>query len=274
MADSRSPAQVAEHYTIEKQLARQLLLAPRDARRHLYRSLYDELFRRVPHHTQLTQKASPERSLAMVERQLRFLRRFLGPGRSFLEIGPGDCALSLAVAPLAKRVYAVDVSEEITRASHHPANFQLILSDGCSIPVPARTIDIAYSNQLMEHLHPDDALEQLRNVYTALKPGGIYICITPNAVNGPHDVSAGFDRVATGFHLKEYRIAELRRLFLEVGFSRVQAYAEAGRLIRVPIASLLAFESILAALPYRIRVAIGRNLPFRLLLGRPLVACK
>ena len=59
-------------------------------------------------------------------------------------------------------------------------NFELIISDGISIPVPAGSIDFAYSNQLMEHLHPDDAESQLENVFTALRPGGAYLCITPN----------------------------------------------------------------------------------------------
>ena len=61
----------------------------------------------------------------------------------------------------------------------------------------------------MEHLHPDDALEQLQNIYSALVPGGIYLCITPNRLSGPQDVSRDFDMVATGFHLKEYTISEL-----------------------------------------------------------------
>jgi predicted SAM-dependent methyltransferase len=41
--------------------------------------------------------------------------------------------------------------------------------------VRAESVDLAYSNQLMEHLHPDDASEQLANVYRALKPGGVTV---------------------------------------------------------------------------------------------------
>jgi hypothetical protein len=33
----------------------------------------------------------------------------------------------------------------------------------------------------MEHLHPEDAFEQLRNIIRALAPGGRYVCITPTA---------------------------------------------------------------------------------------------
>jgi predicted SAM-dependent methyltransferase len=51
----------------------------------------------------------------------------------------------------------------------------------------------------MEHLHPDDAFEQLKQIYTALTPGGLYICTTPNRLTGPHDVSKYFDETAAGF---------------------------------------------------------------------------
>lgn len=61
----------------------------------------------------------------------------------------------------------------------------------------------------MEHLHPDDAYEQLQEIYNALIPGGIYICITPNRLSGPHDVSQYFDSIATGFHPKEYTTVEM-----------------------------------------------------------------
>lgn len=175
---------------------------------------------------------------------------------------------------MVKQIYAIDVSDELTKGPEFPSNFRLILSDGCSIPLPPDSVDVAYSNQLMEHLHPDDAIEQLRNVYGVLKPGGIYICITPNRINGPHDISKGFDRIATGFHLKEYTLRELNALFRAVGFTAIRSYIEIRRTFRVPLFSLLAFEQILNTLPYQPRMFVGRNLPFRLLLGRPLIAVK
>jgi hypothetical protein len=56
----------------------------------------------------------------------------------------------------------------------------------------------------MEHLHPEDALEQLQKIRRTLARGGVYVCITPNRVNGPHDVSGLFDDEARGLHLREY----------------------------------------------------------------------
>ena len=74
----------------------------------------------------------------------------------------------------------------------------------------------------MEHLHPEDAFEQLRNIIRALAPGGRYVCITPNRLNGPHDVSSHLDREATGFHIKVYTVTELARLFRAAGFAKAR----------------------------------------------------
>lgn len=229
----RTPEQIREHYQVEKKLANRLRKSTRQERKTLYTTLYDELFRRVPHHPQLVKKATPEETAQEVAYHLRHLKSFLTPDTVFLEVGPGDCALALAVSKAVKTVYAVDVSEEITKNIQTPENFTLVLSDGTSIPVPDHGVDVAYSYQLMEHLHPEDALDQLANIYRALAPGGIYLCITPNRLNGPHDVSRHFDPVATGFHLQEYTVAELDRLFQDTGFST--------RRILIPLKSLRLF---------------------------------
>jgi SAM-dependent methyltransferase len=121
------------------------------------------------------------------------------------------------------KVYAVDVSAEIVRNVELPSNIELLLSDGCTIPWPTNGVDVPFSNQVMEHLHPDDAMQQLRDVYNVLKPGGLYICLTPNRLSGPHDISVFFDDNATGFHLKEYTLGELITFFRQVGFRRLMA---------------------------------------------------
>jgi SAM-dependent methyltransferase len=235
-SETRTIEQIREHYEIEKELADRLRHAPREERLHLYSSLYDELYQRVPLHSMLTRKSSLERTEMMVRLQLKFLRSFLENGFRFLEIGPGDCALSFAVCKLVKEVYAVDVSQEITKSSTAPDNFHLLISDGCSVPVPSESIELAYSYMVMEHLHPDDAFDQLQNIYQALIPGGTYVCVTPNRLTGPHDISKYFDEFATGFHMKEYTTVELSSLFRKVGFSRVRAYVGArGNYVNLPV---------------------------------------
>ncbi len=107
-------------------------------------------------------------------------------------------------------VHAIDVSPTIVEMTDLPANVHVHLSDGREIPVADGSIDLAYSNQLLEHLHPDDALTQTSNVFAALRPGGAYVCLTANRLSGPHDISMYFDPEATGFHLREYTTRDLR----------------------------------------------------------------
>jgi len=264
-SETRTLEQIREHYEIEKELADRLRQAPRQERRHLYSCLYDELYRRVPLHSMLTRKSSFARTTMIVRLQMKFLRSFLDKEITFLEVGPGDCALSFEVSKFVKQVYAVDVSKEITKASLVPGNFQLFLSDGCSVPVPANSIHLAYSYQVMEHLHPDDAFDQLQQIYNALVPGGTYICITPNRLTGPHDISKYFDEFATGFHMKEYTTLELSTLFRKVGFSRVRAYVGAkGKYISFPVSPIALCELLLDKLRYAVRKVVAGNLPLPL----------
>jgi ubiquinone/menaquinone biosynthesis C-methylase UbiE len=273
--ETRSPERIRAHYEVERGLARQLREAPKDSRQTLYSSLYDELFRRVPDHPQLRRKETHALSEREVRRKMALVGRYLKDSTRFLEVGPGDCAFAFAAAMRVNEVIAVDVSAQISAHAVTPPNFQLVISNGTSIPVRDASISVAYSNQLMEHLHPDDAEDQLRNLYRALEPGGTYICITPNRVSGPHDVSSFFDRAATGFHLREYTYKELFALFRTIGFRRFRGYIGGqGIYIRCPLRVLMLGEAILSRLPWTVRKALSRSIPGRALLGINLVAVK
>ncbi len=273
--DNRTLQQIQEHYKIEKELASKLRNSCKEERQQLYNDLYNELFKKVPSHPQLNRKADPEASAKEVSRKMRLLIKYLKPESIFLEVGPGDCCLSFEVAKSVKAVYAVDVSQEIVQHSIYPKNFKLFISDGCSVPISQNTVTVAYSNQLMEHLHPEDALEQLRNIYQTIAPSGVYICITPNRLCGPHDVSKYFDEEATGFHLKEYTQTELSNLFYQVGFSKLTAYIGGkGIYLKFPLFIIKFVENILKQLPFQLRNKLGNFLPVRALLGVILVGQK
>ena len=272
----RSPEQVREHYETEKALAAQLRGGTVEERKQLYGKLYDEMYRRVPHHPQLVRKVSPAETQRAISQQLNFLGRFIAADTTYLEVGPGDCALTFEVAKHVRKSIGVDVSAEVTSSDRSRGNLELILSDGTSIPVPAGSVDVAYSNQLMEHLHPDDAHTQLVNLNRALRPGGVYVCVTPNRLTGPHDISRDFDAVATGFHLREYTNGELIDLFRNCGFEPVTIYSSfRGYTFRVPTRPLLAFERWLVRQPLqRARAFLRRSLLRKLIDNCRLVAVK
>jgi SAM-dependent methyltransferase len=270
---SRSKEQVLEHYQVEKELARKLREASREERRGLYTEVYDELLKRVRHHPLLHARRTPEEIERNVNGLLAHLVPYIDEDTVFLEVGAGGCQLSMALSSRVKRVIAVDVSNEITAHVKPPPNFELLISDGTSIPVPPGSIDVAFSNQLMEHLHPDDAAEQLHQIYKALAYGGTYLCFTPNSMSGPHDVSRGFDPVATGLHLHEYTVTELDRMFRQVGFKHAQVMLPKGNL-RVPVSAVMALESAVSALPGSLGRKIADFRPMRGFLGIRIVAKK
>lgn len=261
-----------EHYTIERKLADRLRAAPPDQRSKVYGEVYDELFRSIPDHPQLS--IDPVQRKQEVLARLKFVSRFLNKDSCLMEIGAGDCAFSMNAAPLIRRGIVVDVSEVIVSAAAEVEKLEIVITDGVSLPVEPGSVDVAYSDQLMEHLHPDDARTQLVNVVRALRPGGVYVCITPNRVNGPHDVSRGFDEVATGLHLREYSAHEIREMFLAAGFTKVDFYAGGrGRYIRMPAQAALAAETAFERLPSSIR-GIVPPLALYVILGLNVVATR
>jgi SAM-dependent methyltransferase len=263
----RDPAALRRHYDVERELADRLRCAAPADRPGLYRTVYNELFSRVPDHPQLTRKQDAAQQQATTERQLRLLRPRLGRQTVYMEVGAGDCHLAMTVARLVQHVYAVDVSRTIAAASNGLANFTFVLSDGIGIDVPAESVHVAYSHQLLEHLHPDDAAQQLRQIVAALAPGGVYICITPHRYSGPHDISKHFDSQATGFHMKEYTYSELRSLFRTAGFASTQVWTGVkGHFLRVPEPCVRIGEGLLDPLPHWLRKRLARSIALRPLL--------
>jgi SAM-dependent methyltransferase len=260
--EHRSEERLRYHYEIEKDLGDRLRAAAKPDRARLYQTVYDELFRRVLDHPQVTapNRVSHETKIAS---QVRLIQPFLNRNSVFLEIGGGDCALSFRVAPLVKAAYGLDITDQLV-PSPAPPNFQLVLSeDGSSIGLPADTVDFAFSFSVVEHIHPEDVTQHLAEVYRVLKPAGIYHCITANRLLGPHDISRYFDSVATGLHMKEYTVGELAKLYRNAGFHQlwVEKRWKSHR-AKVPVPAMRVAEAILGSLPWAARNRLGRSRRF------------
>jgi len=264
--EGRTSKQLIEHYEIEKELACRLKNSTREERKKLYTILYDELYKKVPHHPQLLKKAGTKIQHKANADKLRLLSKFFSPDHIFMELGPGDCSLSFELCKYFRKVNAIDVSKEITKNSQKPANFELIISDGSSVNVAPGSINVAYSYQLMEHLHPADVIEQLQNIHKALVSGGIYICLTPHRFTGPHDISKYFGDVATGFHLKEYTNKELYSLCKSVGFRKIHSYKWIkGIGLNIPIYPAIMAECLISPLPHPLPHSVRKNISKKIL---------
>ena len=142
-----------------------------------------------------------------VERDFRQVFPFLHLHSVVLEIGAGDCALSRRLAGDAERVYALDVCEDSMGRLGGPPNLVRRAHDGVRIPVPADTIDVAFSRHVV--------ISQLPGICRALRDGGVYVTTSP----GP--------------------AAELRAAFMDAGFSGVRFHVGG---VRVPFALARALD--------------------------------
>ena len=273
----RTPEQLLEQYRLEIRLADRLRNSSRLEReeKNLYATVYNELFATIKHHPQWATKASKEQTERSVRWQMSILKKFLPPTGIFVEIGAGDCAVSFECCKYVKNVIAIDVSNTLSGTETQPDNFKFIQTGGTDLTLDPDSVDLVYSNQLLEHLHPDDAVDQLITVYQSLKSGGSAVFITPTKAGGPWDISCIYDEEAKGLHLKEYTLKDLVKLFSSVGFKNIKTYVGArGCYIRFPIKPVFLLESVLLRLPFKIRIKIARLPIVRALLGIKLVGEK
>lgn len=262
--DGRSAERIRAHYLLERRLSDRLRRAPAGLRGQVYAEVYAELFRSLPDHPQKAAVAHLGRS----DRETALLRGRLPATGAFLELGCGDASVCFEVAGQVSRAYGLDVTDALVRHDRAPSNFQFLGTEGVKIPLPTQSVAFAYSNQLMEHLHPDDAEAQLREVFRVLEPTGSYLCITPSRLVGPHDVSIFFDYEATGLHLREYDYRALRSLGLAAGFRRVEFHIVVkGVTISLPFAVGTAFEWVLDRLPARWRGRLARLRALQVAMG-------
>ncbi len=256
----RSLEQVYNHYLVEKAIADRLRMADREERRRIFTTMYDEVFGRVPDHPRLAQREDAQSTLKANLRKFATLRGCLNASTVFAEFAPGDCKFAHAVAARVQRACGVDISDQ--RNPHDPApnNFRLILFDGYTLPgIEANSIDVAFSYQLVEHLHPEDTRLHFEHVYHVLKPGGMYVFDTPHAYSGPHDVSQYFSDTPQGFHLKEWTYIELNRLLEDLKYSEIRRHWFArGMRIAMPKLYFEMCERMLGRLPARFRRRVSR----------------
>lgn len=272
--DNRAPGRLFAHYVLERRLADQLRSASPGERPALYAKVYDELLTSLDDHPRKTDRRNP--TDARIARQVHQIAPYLRTDVAFVELGCGDSALSLAVASRVHDVIGIDVQDHLVDLSTAPANYHFIRStDGVTLPLATGSVDVVVSDQLLEHLHPDDARKQTCEVHRILKKGGVYICSTPSSLTGPHDISMFFDYTAGGLHLKEYNYREITALFKAANFEGI-AFVANTRFgsIRVPIALGICLERVMRALSKQSLARIGRTRVAQLLFGINVIASK
>lgn len=246
-----------EHFKLEKELADKLRQSTLDERRVLYRQVYTDFFTRFPEVGEGLNISKTDR-LAW---QLKLMKPLLNKEKTVLEIGAGDCLVSKELCKHFKKVIGYEVADSIPFIEGKPENFELKIFNGFDMHEQPGSVDIVYSNQVFEHLHPDDTAPLLRNYHTYLRKGGKVVIITPHIATGPHDVSRDFTKTPEGFHLKEYTYSEMSSLLKANGFHKIKGYIGYSKIgyYGVPVALMSFAEKIYNLIPGALRRKLKNN---------------
>ncbi len=255
----RTLDEVRRHYEAEKSIAQKLLRSSREQRVRMYPSIYDELFEKVPEHPRLRAHLDAAQMHKRNLQKLSLIESFVTSSSTVAEFAPGDCLFATFLCSRVKDVYAFDISDQSLGEMQRPSNFHFVVYDGYRLDKAYGPFDIIFSDQFIEHLHPDDVGEHISLAYSLLKPGGRYILRAPHRFLGPHDVSKYFSRRAEGFHLCEPAYTDLIRYCCNAGFGTIIVHR--GKIEHykpVPIGFFIAFEWVVNRFPLAMRKFFSR----------------
>lgn len=215
---------ILKHWELEKCLRKSLLESTSDSRWDVSERCYNRLYRELPWLNRLAHGAmNASRSILYGN----WIDVIGPPPMKVYEVGSGKGEL---IQYLASCGFACKASE-ITRergekwSTSHP-NLSWGTSDGVHFDrfEPEGFYDVVISDQVIEHLHPDDLLDHFRGVLSILVNGGRYIFSTPHISIGPSDISAVFRRdTPMGMHLREYTYHQIAGLLRRAGFQHVRS---------------------------------------------------
>jgi SAM-dependent methyltransferase len=140
------------------------------------------------------------------------------PGQTVLEVGCGRGDVIAHLARKGLRCVGTEPSSHMIDICLDDANVKIFCGTADHLEFPDESFDIVFSQQVIEHMHPDDVPKHFMESYRVLKEGGILSIETPNRTTGPQDVSRGFAKIAEGLHLKEWDVTELVAEFQRAGF--------------------------------------------------------
>jgi 2-polyprenyl-3-methyl-5-hydroxy-6-metoxy-1,4-benzoquinol methylase len=176
-----------------------------------------------------------ERTAGTSKEFVQLLSHMVDKEQRVLEIGCGRGYTCLKLAPYIMSMVGIEVSESAIIESKE------LLSKNKIKNIEIRQIsaielknnfnknefDTCISIELIEHLHPEDAKEHLKQVFLVLKPGGKYIINMPNRLSGPHDITKEEfpdEKKALGFHLNESTYKEMINIMRSIGFNRFKVF--------------------------------------------------
>ena len=124
-------------------------------------------------------------------------------GRAVLDAGCGEGYGTAMLGEAAASVVGLDLEPDVVdhaRAAYPDVRFEA--GDLLSLPYPDAAFDGVVSLQVIEHLHRP--IEFVSECARVLKPGGVFVCATPNRI------TFSPEGIRNPFHTVEFSAADLR----------------------------------------------------------------
>lgn len=211
---------ILKHLELEKSLTKELLKSIPENRLEVFERCYDTLYKEL---WWLNKFIDTD-----IKNQYKNWIDIIGnPPKKIYEIGSGKAEMITYLARYGYKCKATEISiERGKKFSPDSPNLSWAISDGVNLEKyeALGSYDIVISDNVIEHLHPDDIYVHFKNVFSILSRGGRYIFVTPHRYRGPSDISRVFKYdFPIGMHLKEYTYQELRDLLKRSGFKDIYA---------------------------------------------------
>lgn len=156
-------------------------------------------------------------SMQHIERY-RFACLQLRPGQRVLDIACGAGYGTEMLSLFAGEVIGADRDDRVVHAAHSSWDRnKLLTSDALCLPFETESFDVVVSFETIEHV--SNGRSFLAEMHRVLRPGGHFICSTPNIRYTAHPA----------YHLQEYEPERFYELIRHT-FSKVECYAQYFRL--------------------------------------------
>lgn len=216
-----SPDILKEAFKLENHYHK-LLVNEKDAKKR--EALYDEFYSNLLQFYGRTAKedGSLEGRIATKDPQVTLFEKEL-KGKSIIDFGCGEGYFLMNIQKKIpyKKLTGVDVFIPESLKKHPHIQF---ITSGIINFASREKFELAFSDNVIEHLSPLDLMDHLRSVYESLVPGGKFILVMPNRLFGPMDVTRILDNSssgriqAQGGHLNESTYHEMVSALTKIGF--------------------------------------------------------
>ncbi|WP_048118526.1 class I SAM-dependent methyltransferase [Methanosarcina vacuolata] len=265
--DDITEEMILKHWNLEKTLTSEILKSNSENRWEITDRCYTTLYREL---WWLNKFTNSNNNISPSIKYKNIIEILGYPPKKIYEIGSGKAELITYLASCGFECKATEITRERggKYASEVP-NLSWGISDGIHLNKfeKSGSYDVVISDQVIEHLHPDDIIEHFKNVNSILSSEGKYIFITPHKHMGPADISRVFKcEKPFGMHLKEYTYKELKNSLEKAGFKDIYGVFHipntltqlTGVYIKPKVSSIYltyscAVEQLISLLPYKTR---------------------